>query len=31
MGMCAILFAGWAWTFIAVDWERFAGALHPAV
>ena len=28
-GMCAVMFAGWTWTFVAVDWERFATALRP--
>jgi hypothetical protein len=30
-GLCVVLFAGWMWTFIAVDWQRFAGAVSPAV
>ena len=30
-GICVVLFAGWAWTFFAVDWQRFAGAATQAV
>jgi hypothetical protein len=27
---CCILMAGWIWSFIAVDWERFAAAWKAA-
>jgi len=30
VALCAVLLAGWTWTFIAVDWQRFAGAVASA-
>lgn len=29
--LCAVLVAGWVWNFVAVDFERFAGAFRSAV
>jgi hypothetical protein len=31
VALCAVLFAGWAWSFVAVDWDLLTGALRAAV
>jgi hypothetical protein len=28
VGACAVLVAGWVWSIVAVDWERFVAAWH---